>query len=438
MATAITPILPGLPPITSIQDPAARAFCQAVADVLRAMQSQEGAVQSVAKAFEAVGGVGQGATVADGAEGYGVPQFTISSILRSRLYGALNRVIPKIPAIAGAGTSSQIASLVTTDQAMYQTINDMWAAVGVNNALIQDGGVVQTNYSAAQALKWNTLQAEVFGTGGNTIRAALAEEAEVRADETGHLFGQYSVKVDLNGYVTGFGFSSTANNGPPESQFVVLANRFAVVTPGGTPIVPFVVEGTVTYINNAVIKKGNVFDLTVGNEIKSDNYIGGSSGWRITKAGNAEFRNILARGDVEASTLKAGTAMVGTLHIQGNAVTIPVHVESSGAYPGGGSAGGWLDALTGYVDPEGGAVSVIAYMNIQGTYDMLNSIWNYSSQIRILAPSGAVIGSMEVTGNGERGTATLVGKSTEAGTYRLQTFGSNADKRSMLLLGCKR
>ena len=80
-----------------------------------------------------------------------------------------------------------------------------------------------------------------------------------------------------------------------------------------------------TFIDNAAL--GNA---QIGGDLWSTNHVSGASGWRIYRDGNAEFRNVIARGDIEASTLKANVAMVGTLNIAGNAVIVPVLAE----YPG--------------------------------------------------------------------------------------------------------
>ena len=70
-----------------------------------------------------------------------------------------------------------------------------------------------------------------------------------------------------------------------------------------------------TYIAN-----GAILDAQIGNIIQSSPYVAGSTGWRINKNGTAEFRNIVARGDIEASSLKANTLMVDTGHIKDLAV----------------------------------------------------------------------------------------------------------------------
>jgi hypothetical protein len=81
-----------------------------------------------------------------------------------------------------------------------------------------------------------------------------------------------------------------------------------------------------TYIANAAI--GNA---QIGGDIWSSNFVADSAGWRIYRNGNAEFRNITARGDIEASALKANTAMVDSLNLKGTALIIPMYINAGAA-----------------------------------------------------------------------------------------------------------
>lgn len=110
-----------------------------------------------------------------------------------------------------------------------------------------------TSTSAAQIL---TLSSQV---GGNT--ASLQVQARV----TNGLSGQYTVKIDNNGHVSGFGLASTTVNGTPRSAFIVRADRFAIAGPNDTtdPLgtlaptnVPFVVLTTPTVINGVTYPAG--------------------------------------------------------------------------------------------------------------------------------------------------------------------------------------
>jgi len=130
----------------------------------------------------------------------------------------------------------------------------------------------------AQASDITTLQSDVAG---NT--SAIQTEATTRANETGDLFAQYTVKVDNNGYVTGYGLASTVVDGVPTSEFLVVADKFAIApvatshtADDGSPFfhltVPTVINGETipagtymkaAFIHDATITTAKIGDLAV-------------------------------------------------------------------------------------------------------------------------------------------------------------------------------
>ena len=95
-------------------------------------------------------------------------------------------------------------------------------------------------------------------------------------------------------------------------------------------MVPFIIQNGVVYIDTAFIREGsidslkagnafltdltaihgqlvhariaqgNIFDLTVGRDIRSDNYLANTRGWRIRGNGSAEFDAAVIRGVLSA------------------------------------------------------------------------------------------------------------------------------------------
>jgi hypothetical protein len=164
-------------------------------------------------------------------------------------------------------------------------------------------------------------------------------------DQTnGGLINKYVVKIDTNGYVSGFGLASTTNNATPLSDFIIRADRFSVASPSGpgiTPVIPFIVTTTeqiingVTvpvgvYINGAFIQNGTITNAKIGNAaiddakivnlsaakitagsigvgsfIESTGFITGSQGWRIHGNGFAEFGAAAIRGQLTASQINS-------------------------------------------------------------------------------------------------------------------------------------
>jgi len=183
----------------------------------------------------------------------GILGYLQGSITESMLYKKLGDRIDKIDAPATglitqvgkarAGIAAETFNRVNSDNVIVQAINTIWGVVGNSNALVQSGSSVTLNSYAAQADQWNQLQAQV-GEHSTLIR----QEATARADADGKLMAQYSVKIDQNGYVSGFGLSSeTPTAGPTTSSFIVRADKFAIGSPSGpgiTPKVPFIVTTT--------------------------------------------------------------------------------------------------------------------------------------------------------------------------------------------------
>lgn len=158
---------------------------------------------------------------------------------------------------------------VNSDNAVVDAISTMWAAMGDNSLLIQSGANGLVNNAGATAEKWDQVQVAIRDpeTGEIISSSAVREDASVAVNKAGELEGKYSVKVDLNGYVSGFGLMSTANNSNPLSDFTVRADRFAIGSPSGpgiSPAVPFIVKTTSeTMADGTVIAPGVYIDYAM-------------------------------------------------------------------------------------------------------------------------------------------------------------------------------
>lgn len=105
----------------------------------------------------------------------------------------------------------------------------------------------------AQAVKG----VEISGIDGNI---KLEQRMQAYRTELGHLNGEYTVKIDSNGLVGGFGLAADGNNNAISAGFNV--NTFWIGEPGdnaNTGNYPFLVSNGVVYIKNAVIE-----NLTIG------------------------------------------------------------------------------------------------------------------------------------------------------------------------------
>ncbi|MBX9265393.1 phage tail protein, partial [Klebsiella pneumoniae] len=64
---------------------------------------------------------------------------------------------------------------------------------------------------------------------------------------------------------------------------------------------PFIVQGGVAYMQEALIRDGSISNAKIGNVIQSNNYVDGYSGWSINKDGSAQLNNVVIRGTVYAT-----------------------------------------------------------------------------------------------------------------------------------------
>ncbi len=133
---------------------------------------------------------------------------------------------------------------VNADNAINQSVSTQFAAVNGNLALLQSQSIATANNVAALVVTTDQLQASVNGA-----YSAIQTEQTARVNADGLLYAQYTVKVDTNGYVTGFGLANTVNNGTPTSRFIVRTDTFSIVSPTGN-------RAAVIMANNTI----NVFD----------------------------------------------------------------------------------------------------------------------------------------------------------------------------------
>nr|DAK44090.1 MAG TPA: tail protein [Caudoviricetes sp.] len=130
---------------------------------------------------------------------------------------------------------------------------------------------------------------------------------QTHAQSINGLEAQYTVKVDVNGKVAGYGLATTPKNGTPESKFIVNADRFGVGSTGKADIFPFTVDtrqnrvgvnGELVVNGKAIIDKLNVGDI---------------HGDKITA--NTLNANRLKAGSVTAREMAAGSITADKLNV---------------------------------------------------------------------------------------------------------------------------
>ena len=196
---------------------------------------------------------------------------------------------------------------------------------------------------------------------------------------------------------------------------------------------------------NALIDAA-IQNAQIGGNIWSSNYVAGSAGWIIDRTGYAEFRNILARGNIEATSIKADAVdIVSTLNLQGEAVFVPriANTVTAITYESG-SFGTWKDIQSCYVNAEGGFVSVLAAVSVS----FGGAGASGTCALRVISPTGVVIAAASSSSAAPNPSVVMLGSSAEVGTYNLQALPNSSgtfepgsvsvSNRTLQLLGCKK
>lgn len=164
--------------------------------------------------------------------------------------------VSRLGALAADGQSfiiDQNTARLSPSESLAQRFAGLAALISNANAAVTTESTARAAADSALASSVTTVQANI-----NQNTTTLQTQATV----IDGIQGKFSVKIDVNGFVTGFGLISTANNGAAVSQFTVLADRFAVVTPGQVPRVPFV-AGIINGVPGVGISGSLLVDGTV-------------------------------------------------------------------------------------------------------------------------------------------------------------------------------
>lgn len=148
------------------------------------------------------------------------------------------------------------------------------------------------------------------------------------------LEAQYTVKVDVNGKVAGYGLATTPKNGTPESKFIVNADRFGVGATGKADIFPFTVDTQQNRVgvNGELVVNGKaIIDNLNAGTIHGDKIAANTLNANRIRAGSVTAREIASNAvtadKINVTSLSAisadmGNISGGSLNIGGGQFTV--------------------------------------------------------------------------------------------------------------------
>ncbi len=195
-----------------------------------------------------------------------------------------------------AVTDKAATDAASAAAAAQAAANAAQQGVTQNAAAIQTEQTARANADSALATQITTVQATA-----NNASAAVQQTSTALVALDGKLQAMYSVKVGVtaDGKYYGAGMAIGVENTPAgmQSQVLFTADRFAIVnqiTGTSTITTPFTVQGGQVFINNAVIGDGTITNAKIGSYIQSTNYVAGTTGWKLDKAGVFEINGSTA------------------------------------------------------------------------------------------------------------------------------------------------
>ena len=161
-------------------------------------------------------------------------------------------------AVAGntAAITSEASTRASADSALSTSITALTSTVNSNNTAVTAAIASEaTTRAAADSANASSITSLTTTVNGNTASIAT------QATSINGLQAQYTVRLNVNGHVAGFGLASGAGG---TSDFTVVANHFSIIdNSAGTPVVPFTVSGGVCYIQNVVIDGALIQNATI-------------------------------------------------------------------------------------------------------------------------------------------------------------------------------
>lgn len=151
------------------------------------------------------------------------------SISESQLADSLSKRIDLIDGTQAGSVSARIATekkeRIASDEVLARTVNTLQTTVGENRASIQQ------TFESINGLNAN-----------------------------------YTLKLDVNGHVAGYGLAVESSQAGQNSLFYVSATRFAITHPNATGgMIPFIVDGGNIYMDTAVIKTASISSAKIQN-----------------------------------------------------------------------------------------------------------------------------------------------------------------------------
>ena len=256
-----------------------------------------------------------------------------------QLIGSTKELIGKNSSSVGVWTEQ--SARIEEDFALGQRIDNLYVNLGENAAAIQTVNkvLVDKTQSLANSITsldskyetsvgsintklgtWTTSESSIsdYVLGINSVVGKNSSSIKVQGKSIDGLSSQYTVKIDTNGRVSGFGLASNPTN-QASSEFAVVADKFYVASPqeSGKGKSPFYILPTQQVIDGVTVPAGTYIDQSFIRKASID-----TAHIRDAAIVDAKIFNLdaskITTGFISADRIEAGT--IQSKHIGVNAI----------------------------------------------------------------------------------------------------------------------
>ncbi|EPD1201722.1 phage tail protein [Escherichia coli] len=201
---------------------------------------------------------------------------------------ALTTLESKVNDEISANLTEMQTTLATHEKANATQFAVISASLEANEASITEWGEAFTSYKKSTATQIENITASIDGQS-----VSIEENKTAIAGIETDMSATWSIKIatDNNGmkYASGISLGMTGSGSSTQSQCIFLVDRFVLMTAAnGTYTTPFYVTNGAMYVREAFIKDASITNAKIGSYIQSNNYVSGSTGWRLDKSGTFE------------------------------------------------------------------------------------------------------------------------------------------------------
>ena len=321
---------------------------------------------------------------------------------------------------AASETAAGQSATTATTQANTATTKAGEASTFASNAATSESNAAGSASAASSTV--NGLTARLDNAGGTGV--TVEQQFSANATSLGTLEGQYTVKVDANGAVAGFGLANTTtSSGNNTSEFYVNADRFAIMRGGSdttAAVTPFTVQATATTINGIAVPAGVYMDAAFIKAASITSAQIGSVNADTITTGELDVAGLITANAIDASKLNIDGSSITSVIVNGTP-TLQLGSVNVNKLTGNSISATIMSGTTVYADNLTGDVAVLLPFRSTSTVSVRGNTASGGGTVQVTSQQ---LPATSHSTNGHKAFASVTGwyDSTANKTYAFRLY----------------